>query len=440
VADEECALTAQADVAAKTLSLKGIRLTHGAEVWLEGDALLPLDIWQAWPKTAAVPLLAEDTLGKLALKATGLSLEPAIRLTGWKWPIQGIVDGAVTAEGIIGKLTSSGHFTLHDGRFPLGWNGPALSAVNGDFSLSEQAVAIEHVEASSGSDVAPTGKHGIYEATGKIDFAHFRDPLLELEVQSDFVLFQLPWNCGVRLASRGAGAGGDGIEAATAVKLQVDGPLSAALVHGTAEIRSIRPQNSGNGTGQGAERIDITEFWRTPQLPEFPPVLQWKAPFSAWRLDVAFDGTGAYSPSLRLSGTGKAPLLVGTIHLPGAGPAWKISCGSISAMLEEASITFREAAPRDPTIDVTVVGEAHGIPFRAYAIGPVTQRLLFTDSALAQYELTGRGGVEGSEAPLRLDDLSSEALAAIHLDPWPRIEGAPAAEPTPEPAPTTEIQ
>ena len=109
LADEESAFSAKAVVRNKALSLTDIRLTHGDEVWLEGSATLPLDIHRAWPNTSPATLLTDGVPSKVDLVARNLQLRGASRLTGWKWPIEGVLNGAVKAEGPIGAHPVLGH-------------------------------------------------------------------------------------------------------------------------------------------------------------------------------------------------------------------------------------------------------------------------------------------------------------------------------------------
>jgi hypothetical protein len=41
----------------KSVELRGMRLMHGQKLWLEGDALLPLDFWHHWPNTSLASLI-----------------------------------------------------------------------------------------------------------------------------------------------------------------------------------------------------------------------------------------------------------------------------------------------------------------------------------------------------------------------------------------------
>ena len=53
LSDDESSFTANVAIGSKILSLQGIRLMNKKALWLEGDALLPLDVWNAWPNTSS---------------------------------------------------------------------------------------------------------------------------------------------------------------------------------------------------------------------------------------------------------------------------------------------------------------------------------------------------------------------------------------------------
>jgi hypothetical protein len=72
LADDDSSFTANVAVGNKALALQGIRLMHQQQLWLEGDALLPLDVWQAWPNNSLDTLLNDSVQSKVALNAYNL--------------------------------------------------------------------------------------------------------------------------------------------------------------------------------------------------------------------------------------------------------------------------------------------------------------------------------------------------------------------------------
>ena len=209
LSDDDSSFTANVGIGNKALSLQGIRLTNKQALWLEGDALLPLDVWNAWPNTTLATLLDDQTVSKVNLTAYNLELRDASLLTGWNFPIQGIVRGNLVAEGPLGALKTSGKLTLSKAQIPLGWSGELLTAVEGEASLDGQTLQVAKLAGTS-SDT------GDFSATGQVDFTNLRDPTLKLDVASAKSAYRLKYSghecsrpnvaiAGGEVANRGAG-------------------------------------------------------------------------------------------------------------------------------------------------------------------------------------------------------------------------------------------
>lgn len=412
VSDDACAFQAEAEIAARSLTLHALRLTHGQETWLQGEAVLPLDIWQAWPDAKSTPLLAPEVAGKLQLQATGLSLAEAARLTGWNWPIAGKVDGEVTAEGVLGKIAGSGHLDVAGGKFPLGGRDAELSALKGHFELAQQTVTAQGVAAH-----LPTGD---YTAEGTLDLAAYRDPVLKAQILAPHALFalvpSLVWN-GITAGSLEVPGS---VRADLDLHLEASGPLSAATLQGEAWPKSL--QLSG--------RPEISGLWRStgPQtLPE--PFGIWPA---GWKLNIHCGAPasiplepelGTVLPDLHIAGTGAAPVLVGKLkfeQVPALG-------GTVPMTIEDATLTWREGFPLDPSIDLHATGLIGGFPFGAYVVGPLSHRISFVDSEAARAAILGQD--KSGSAVLPTPPASSLAAASpAPASPAEPKSAAPAAK------------
>lgn len=425
LADEESAFSAKAVVRNKALSLTDIRLTHGDEVWLEGSATLPLDIHRAWPNTSPATLLTDGVPSKVDLVARNLQLRRASRLTGWKWPIEGVLNGTVKAEGPIGAIQSSGTLTLKDGRIPLGWTGNHLGAVDAEMSLAGQTLTINafHCQHSSGS----------YTATGEIDFTNIRDTQLKISVQSDKFIFEpfLDFPAGAQLA----------------LDLNIAGPASAATVSGTAKVMAIRP-DAGVNTIYPTVGLDL--LWSEKPNAPLPPLRRYStAPYANWKFAVNTDPTqrttvfrdSELSTDLRLSGTGAFPILTGTLELTGSA-----QIGGTKLAIDSARLEFREAAQQDPAVMLLGRGQVAGEPFYTLITGTLTHPIRVVNAAtpaLTELAFAALAGQQHSPEAFAMDRHLPELL---HIDvvPWPTIEvpteppPAPEPEEAPEPAPEDE--
>lgn len=361
LSDDESSITANVAVGNMALSLQGIRLMHKQQLWLEGDALLPLDVWRKWPNTSLDSLLTEGVQSKVALTAYNLELAAASKLAGWSFPIGGVVNGSVTAEGPLGALKTGGKLTLTDAKLPFGANGETLSAVAGELTFADQTIKIARL----------TGRHatGDFRAVGSVDLANVRDPALQVLIESD--KSELTFYRSAKMAA--------------ALNLQVEGPVSA-------------PKLSGNITalsGSVDSALDATSFWSAGGA-ELPPIFA-KDPESlcAWSYDVTLRGGPLAPPSqlatcdLHLGGTSAAPAMSGWLTFQDVPlVAGEIPLrGEIGSLATHGNTIFIDARAR---------GELHQRKFTAHLLGPLARPVRFfecdpplTDSLLRE-ALAGR--------------------------------------------------
>ncbi len=164
-------LTAAIGVGPSLLNLSDLRLQKNGETWLEGDALLPLDVWQRWPQFDFATLLNEDTVGRIRLTAKNLRLADAALLTGYEWPISGVLNGTITADGSLKNTALGGSLTLSAAKLPLDKKGTFITDSNAEFSLANKTISLTKAE----------GRHagGIYSLTGKLHLENPRAPMVE---------------------------------------------------------------------------------------------------------------------------------------------------------------------------------------------------------------------------------------------------------------------
>ncbi len=374
LADEECALTATAQLIGQSLQVSGLRLTHGAQTWLEGDALLPLDVLKNWPAPAPKAPGPEVPV-KLSLKATGLSLKHAVRLTGWNWPVEGFVEGALTAEGALGKLALGGRATLQSGRIPIGWQGEHLSAVHAEISGAAQTLSVTK---GSGEH-----RHGAYTGALQVDLTKYWDPVISADLTCERAWFPIFQQLPLTVLKEGLATAPANPWCEAAVHLQIAGPLSAAPVQG--DLRLL-------GLSMGGTPV-LTPLWLrnapAAQLPQ--PFTVPIFPFKNWPLKLSVKHAepvpmvpaGTILPDLEIRGVAGAPKLAGTVRLAGAPAQASASVLEIKDLL----LTFREDRPNDPMIDLHAAGIHQGFPFNAYILGPLSQHMAFADSpeALAEF-------------------------------------------------------
>jgi hypothetical protein len=411
LADEECSLSTKLELTAKSLQVTDLRLLHGEQTWLQGNALLPREFFRNWMEPLPPAPPGPGAPLKLSLKATGLSLKHAVRLTGWNWPVEGFVDGELSGQGTLGQLALSGQCTLVNGHIPIGWNGDALDAVRGELHAAGQKLSF-----INGSAVHRTGK---YSGNFELDLTQYRDPLLTGSTHCDRAIFPLF----ERLPASPLQPSSAPIWCEAASDLQIAGPLTAAVVKG--DVRPFRFRLT--------EIPSIAFLWdkgATP--PAQAPFTAAIAPFYRWRLQIAIEppapipvapGPGTILPKLELRGTGRAPELLGSVQLeniPARG-------GAMPLTVKTASLSFRPGQAKDPMIDLHAVGVIEHFPFNAYVLGPLSRHMAFADSkeALARFAPEASAAAQ-STAPLK--DLEQPGwLRGASALPWAPIILPPAS-------------
>ena len=426
LSDDDSSFTANVGIVNKALSLQGIRLLNKQALWLEGDALLPLDLWNAWPNTSLATLLDDETVSKVNLTAYNLELRDASLLTGWKFPIQGVVRGNLVAEGPLGGLKTSGKLTLSKAQIPIGWRGDFLTVVEGEASLDGQTLHLAKL----------TGRHpsGDFSASGDVDFTNLRDPTLKLEVasvKSDVTVFGREEPASI---------------ATTAAKLQIAGPASSATVSGEAQVSSLE---------LSAEAMEMGSALFLDERTESLPVafVLTESPWNAWKYDVSVSSAPpatirakgpmlsavipTFDINLHLAGSGHDPVLTGDATLRGLA----IPVGATTLRLEEATISFREGFAHDPSISAQAGGVALREKFSIYATGTLQHpmRFFLFDPPLTEKII--RAEISG-DRPTDLEAESSrfgllvpaEFYDGVEVVDWAVIP-TPAAEPAAPAAP-----
>jgi hypothetical protein len=409
LSDDDSSFTANIAVGNKALNLQGIQLTHNGAVQLEGDALLPLDVWQQWPNVSVQKLLTEEVVSRIQLTARKLDLAEASSLTGWKFPLAGIVDGNLSADGPIKALKLGGRLTVAQARIPLSWSGDLISDTTARLSFRDDALVIDGF----------SGKHsfGEIQIGGTMRMSNLLDPVLDVTVRSPRLTAPI---------FKSTQAGAVAVSASTVLDLAITGPLSGANAKGTAKLTAL----SLNGLP------DISRLWNGARV-ELPPVFSFPfAPWAQWQINLAcnsdgpvqLDGmTGTVTPDIHVTGSGSAPAMAGTVriadikaHIGGPwgnyGP-WGNEVGAVlfppDVTISRGTIEFSWARSFDPVLDIEVVASLRIKPLwaeecRAALIGPLSQLIRtydgpapLTDNAVRD-AFAGRPWSMGDEFSLEL--------------------------------------
>ncbi len=406
LSDDESAFSAKVSVGDKGVSLRDIKLRHKQNLWLEGDAVLPLDVWKAWPNTSIAGLLDDTAPTLVDLKAYNLGLREASALTGWNFPIAGAVSGSITAEGRLGALKTGGKVTLNQGRIPLGWGGRALTDVEAVVNFEGQRLQVEKLAGRSAA--------GDFRSEGTVDFATVRDPMLKLSLASDRTELGIFENRA---------------KAAAALAVTIEGPASGAMVRGEARplMMAITAPNLGALWAEAPDR----------NLPEL--LVPIETSLSGWKLEVACvtgdalpleQNPGRFTLAGVISGTCAEPRWAGSATFAQAAAV----VGDVPVVVDQGALEFRAGHPRNPTVALVVSGAVHGEAFTTHFTGPLSHILRDTlcapplDDALIRDFLIGKkseAGAAGARFSLQVPPILA---GGAEIYDWAAI-----TTPTPEP-------
>ena len=171
LAENGTVLTAAIGIEPGAVHVRNLRVQNHDHLWLQGDAVLPLDLWQKWPNLNFTHLLDDHTASRAHLEAKDADLRMVSRLTGVDWPLAGTVTGSLSADGPLAALKLGGAAQLSAGSIPLDWQGHAVRDVNAALVFEGAAIRVEKA----------TGKHvnGDFNLTGHLDLANPRHPTMD---------------------------------------------------------------------------------------------------------------------------------------------------------------------------------------------------------------------------------------------------------------------
>jgi hypothetical protein len=385
LSDDQCSFSANVAVGDKGVSLRGIKLRHKAQLWLEGDAVLPLDVWKAWPNTSLAAMLDDTAPVAVQLTASQLGLREASALTGWNFPIAGAVTGKFSAEGRLGALQTDGQLALSGGRIPLGWGGRAFTEVEAAVRLAGQTMTVEKFSGRS-----PAGD---FRVEGSVDFAQVRDPALALALASDRL----------RL---GLFAGSSRLE--TSVAAKITGRTSAATVGG-----EMRPLALALGVPE------IGALWMEPPARVLPePLAPFAASLAGWTLDIACTtatplsleaNPGVVTLSGRIAGTCAQPQWTGRADFQQT-----TAVAAETTLVVDGALESGAARPRDPSLSLAVTGAVHGERFVTHFTGPLSHLVRDTiaappldDAVIRHFLLGGSDPAEATRFSLQVPAILS---------------------------------
>ncbi len=392
LSDDDSSLVANVAIRDRTVQLSKIKLEQDGSVRMEGDAVLPLDLWQQWPNVSLAQLLIEDVPAQVKLTFHELDLGAAMQLSGWKFPVAGMIDGSLIADGILPELKLGGGLTIEDGLFPIDAREHSIEDVNAVLRFEENTVELTRFEAHHAL--------GNIELSGTAQLNGLQPPLLALTARSPhFTMLLYPNGEGPRVST------------VSQLELQIEGAATAATVRGQASILNV-----------SLEWLpDLTRLWNPGSRLEFPWPFQIEGgPFRDWHLSIACatdppdglrEGTHFARVAGTIEGTGRRPAFIGEAAFEDvdvtSGQATTSADSddaddAVSTVnLRSALLTFPAHSPRQPSLLLEVSGSYLETPFSAVALGPINHLMRIYESRPPLTDASVHDFLAGTPPPLR---------------------------------------
>lgn len=328
-----------------SLNLQTIRVLHKKNVCLEGDALLPINVWGAWQNPTSTEFWKSDGECKLKLTAKNLDLHETLALSGRDLAMKGEITGTLTTEGTLASPVASGQAKLTKGEIPIA---AGIVATEAAVSLADQNLAVEKfVGRIAACD---------FSASGNVDLHNRIDPGLKLNVQSR----------ATNVAPR------DFVKLRADLDLDVAGSWSAARVSGTARLTNAE-------VSAKLDWLSLILFEKHRDFEIDPPLTISQAPFNNWNLDVQVTSAaplklsgnlGVARPDLSIRGLAAEPDLAGNIVFE----KMAFSSGTTAVTVERAAFHFEKPKPRLPILDVHCTARASGYDIDCYLFGSLDEK------------------------------------------------------------------
>jgi len=319
VSDADTQFSAKVTVAPESLHLQTINLKHGKQTWLQGDALVPINVWSAWPH----PVVKADGKAALKIRASGLQLRQTLLLTGRDYPLDATIDFDANGEGALNSIDFVGQVKAHN--LPLQVTPGLQITTDADFKLTGSYLA---ASLDGSATIRGTDFKGMLDLAELIGPIHSPLQFLPLTTEAPFGDWSLQISCDAKQSfssASGAIFKPDLKITGTLAKPQFTGTLdfenvlaampsaSLALKSGSLTFLAATPENpvlQAAGTGQAnghAFIAGINGTWQKPefsfsmpdgrQITDFKAFLNGQEPAPAFDVNVNLAPAASPSPS-----------------------------------------------------------------------------------------------------------------------------------------------
>lgn len=338
------------------VGLKGLKVVQGRDTALEGEMLVPTEIWNAWPQVDWSSFLKSSSPVDAHLVARGLNLELLGRLPGMPRALAGGMDGQWEMKGPLKALSGKGQLTLRQGGWALG--GGRISGVDTEIVWDGSVLKVPRLAWQSAS--------GRYEGSASLDWNGGGGPKLELAMVCENARWEAPM--GLRFPVASFTEASEPPLAPVVVSgralWKASGPLDAPLLSGEVVLQSV----DFGGVP------DLRLLWRGVDPVQFTLRGTENRFIKDWRLQLEVKSgeaagvvgtTGAARVELTAAGTAAKPEWKGETRMVLRGAV----AGSV---LEVEPLVFKFTPGKSlPEIEAVANGRSGGAAFQASVVGPL---------------------------------------------------------------------
>lgn len=327
------------------MQLSDVQLMAPAQLELTGAGSLGLALAPAdWIAGTAIELGAAPLDVQLRFAAADIAF--LARLFDDVRRVAGRVEGDLALAGTLAAPEPSGSLRIRDAALRFAGNVPPLDVVHAELELEGLRLALPVLDGEVGG--APLSASGSLDWSGS-------EPRLELELEGrEILIVHQPT---LRLRSD--------------ADLHVSGPFSALEVTGKLELRD----------GRYTKRVELFRRDGGTRAAPGPPLELFSfesGPLSTLRLDVAITSRepfkvennlvqGALRADLRLTGTGKAPELLGALFVDPT----LVQLPATTLETTSGTLVFQRDDPLMPVLDVRLETRVRGYDVTVRATGPI---------------------------------------------------------------------
>jgi hypothetical protein len=355
--DEQVEVRTRASFGDLGVRLSNLVVMQGQGTVLEGEVLLPIEIWNAWPQLNWGDVLKGGGPADLKITSKGLNLALLGRLPGMPRALEGTLDGSWEMKGPVSNLEGRGSMQLRQASWTF--DGMRLNKIGADLTWQDRSIQVR--------DLSWTSVTGLYEGTASVTWGEDPSPRLVLSVVCEKAQWKAP--LGLHFASgpyrEGLAVPLTPLIASGRVSWKLEGALSSPTVYGDILVKDF---NFGGVP-------DLSPLWREMDLKRISIIGLGGSLLQNSKLQLKVTSgegasvtgtTGAANVDFSVSGTAGAPEWLGEVRLAVRGSA----AGSV---LEVVPLVLK-LAPGQAVPELEVRG--HGVApgggdFTVNAIGPL---------------------------------------------------------------------